>query len=102
MGLSKRTRLDMLFTSYVTYVMLCSEIHNGYGKDARYVPSWKVHREEAPTAASAPTNKKRIPLASLYWKGPSVSRLKVHVPTTLTVAKACSLGVFPSTQLDDG
>jgi len=96
MGLSKRTRVDMLFTSYVTYVMLCSEIHNGYGKDARYVPSWKVYREEAPTAVSAPANKKRIPLANLYRGS------KVHVPTTLTVAKACSLGVFPSTQLDDG
>ena len=75
-------RLDMLFTSYVTYVMLCSEIHNGYGEDARYVPSWKVYREEAPTAESAPASKGKIPLASLYRDS------KVHVLTTLTVTKA--------------
>lgn len=62
---------------------LCYYFNNQYTWQTREThPFSKVSREEAPEAASAPTNKKWIPLASLY------RACKVHVLTSLPVAKA--------------
>jgi hypothetical protein len=61
----------------------CYYFNNQYTWQIRETcPFPKVSREEAPAAASAPTTKKWIPLASLY------RACKVHVLTSLPVDKA--------------
>ena len=51
------------FTSSITYGIIFVTNTNGTRETC---PFRKVSREEAPAAASAPTRKKWIPLASLY------------------------------------